>query len=59
RIVAQGRVVYGRVSQYAKWTVTLERALVTHTARRFVGCLRDLGVDGVSGRLVNLQRTGS
>ncbi|BCK55613.1 hypothetical protein [Nocardia wallacei] len=58
-IVAHVRVVDGPVEHDGNWTVTLEPALGTHTERRFVGCLRDLGVDGVSGRLVNLQRTGS
>ncbi|WP_460698757.1 hypothetical protein [Nocardia thraciensis] len=37
--------------------VVLEPALGAHTERRFFGCLEDLGVDGITGRLVNLQRT--
>lgn len=57
-IVSHVRVVDGPVEHDGSWTVTLEPALGTHTERRFVGCLQDLGVDGVTGRLVNLQRTG-
>ncbi|WP_280362612.1 hypothetical protein [Nocardia wallacei] len=57
-IVSHVRVVDGPVEHEGSWTVTLEPALGTHTERRFVGCLRDLGVDGVTGRLVDLRRTG-
>ncbi|WP_280336035.1 hypothetical protein, partial [Nocardia wallacei] len=58
-IGAPGGVVAGPVPHDGNCTVTREPALGPHPERRFVGCLRDLGVDGVSGRLVNLQRTGS
>ncbi|MBF6170732.1 hypothetical protein [Nocardia blacklockiae] len=58
-IVNHVRVLDGPVERDGTWTVTLEPALGTHTERRFVGCLRDLGVDGITGQLLNARRTPS
>ncbi|WP_280265495.1 hypothetical protein [Nocardia wallacei] len=56
-IVGHVRLVDGPTEREGDWTVLLEPALGAHTERRFVGCLEDLGVDGIMGRVVNLQRT--
>ncbi|MBF6328199.1 hypothetical protein [Nocardia transvalensis] len=55
-IVNHVRVVDGPAEHDGAWTVTLEPALGEHTERRFVGCLQDLGVDGVTGRLLAVRR---
>ncbi|WP_147288983.1 hypothetical protein [Nocardia mexicana] len=55
-IVSHVRVVDGPTERDGDWTVVLEPALGAHTERRFVGCLEDLAVDGITSRLVNLQR---
>ncbi|MGW6729653.1 hypothetical protein ACWF9G_27450 [Nocardia sp. NPDC055029] len=38
------------------WTIVLNPALGVHTERRFLGCIRDLNVDGITGEVIHAQR---